>query len=226
MMYSCAYWNKGGPDKQTLTEAQNAKINFLKKKLLINERDKLLEVGFGNGAFLLNIAEEHNIPLHGVSLSEEQAKIAKEKQKEKNLDNANIIFEVKDFKDIIASEVAIACFILSFVKITNTGIIIKPPPAPTSPVINPIKDPSANIISLLGARVFIFLILTIVFGDFLTIKNPATTIKIEKRSIINFSFVRIIRSVVKIISGISSIRYFLVIYTEIIAEIEKNNVVL
>ena len=100
MMYSCAYWDKGGPDKQTLTEAQNAKINFLKKKLLINERDKLLEVGFGNGAFLLNIAEEHNILLHGVSLSEEQTKIAKEKQKEKNLDNANIIFEVKDFKDI------------------------------------------------------------------------------------------------------------------------------
>ena len=100
MMYSCAYWDKGGPDKQTLTEAQNAKINFLKKKLLINERDKLLEVGFGNGTFLLNIAEEHNIPLHGVSLSEEQTKVAKEKQKEKNLDNANIIFEVKDFKDI------------------------------------------------------------------------------------------------------------------------------
>ena len=100
MMYSCAYWNKGGPDKQTLTEAQNAKIDFLKKKLLINDRDKLLEVGFGNGSFLLSIAEEHNIPLHGISLSEEQTKIAKKKQKEKNLDNANIIFEVKDFKDI------------------------------------------------------------------------------------------------------------------------------
>ena len=57
-------------------------------------------MGFGNGTFLLNIAEEHNIPLHGVSLSEEQTKIAKKKQKEKNLDNANIIFEVKDFKDI------------------------------------------------------------------------------------------------------------------------------
>ena len=100
MTYSCAFWDKGGPDKQTLEEAQNAKINFLKKKLLINERDKLLEVGFGNGSFLLSIAEEHNIPLHGVSLSEEQTKVAKRKQKEKNLDNANIIFEVKDFKDI------------------------------------------------------------------------------------------------------------------------------
>ena len=100
MMYSCAYWNKGGPDKQTLTEAQNAKIDFLKKKLLINDRDKLLEVGFGNGSFLLSIAEEHNIPLHGISLSEEQTKVAKKKQKEKNLDNANITFEVKDFKDM------------------------------------------------------------------------------------------------------------------------------
>ena len=100
MIYSCAYWDQGGPDKQTLTEAQNAKINFLKKKLLLNKSSRLLEVGFGNGSFLLNIAEEHNIPLHGVSLSEEQTKVAREKQKEKNLDNANILFEVKDFKDI------------------------------------------------------------------------------------------------------------------------------
>ena len=100
MMYSCAYWNKGGPDKQTLTEAQYEKINYLKKKLLINESDSLLDVGFGNGTFLFKIAEEYNIPLHGVSLSVEQMKVAKEKQKEKNLDNANITFEIKDFKDI------------------------------------------------------------------------------------------------------------------------------
>ena len=100
LMYSCAYWNKGGPDKMTLTDAQYEKINFLKKKLQINETDTLLDIGCGNGTFLLKVAEEHNIPMHGVSLSEEQTKVAKEKQKEKNLDNANIKFEVKDFKDI------------------------------------------------------------------------------------------------------------------------------
>ena len=100
MIYSCAYWDKGGPKKQTLTDAQYAKINFIKKKLLINEKDSLLDIGMGNGTFLLKIAEEYNIPLHGISLSEEQTKVAKEKQKEMNLDNANITFEVKNFEDL------------------------------------------------------------------------------------------------------------------------------
>ena len=40
---------------------------------------------------------------------------------------------------------------------------MKPPPAPTSPVINPINVPSARIISLLGAIVLIFLILTKIY---------------------------------------------------------------
>ena len=100
MVYSCAYWDKGGPDKQTLTEAQYSKINFLRKKLRLSESDELLDIGCGNGSFLLKVAEDHNIPMHGVSLSEEQTKTAKKKLKEKNLGNANITFEVKDFKDI------------------------------------------------------------------------------------------------------------------------------
>ena len=100
MMYSCAYWDKGGPEKQNLDEAQYEKINFLKKKLRLTDKDSLLDIGCGNGTFILKCAEEHNIPMHGVSLSEEQTKLAKEKQKEKNLGNANINFEVKDFKDI------------------------------------------------------------------------------------------------------------------------------
>ncbi|MDC0059621.1 cyclopropane-fatty-acyl-phospholipid synthase family protein [Pelagibacteraceae bacterium] len=99
MMYSCAYWNKES-EKQTLTEAQYEKINFLKNKLRLNKFDTLLDIGCGNGTFLLKVAEEHNIRMHGVSLSEEQTKVAKERQKEKNLDNADITFEVKDFKDI------------------------------------------------------------------------------------------------------------------------------
>jgi len=100
MMYSCAYFDKGGPEHQTLDEAQYAKIDFLKKKLRLTNSCNLLDIGFGNGTFILKVAEEYNIPMHGVSLSEEQTKVAKEKQKEKNLGNADITFEVKDFKDI------------------------------------------------------------------------------------------------------------------------------
>ena len=100
MMYSCAYFNKGGPENQTLDEAQNAKVDFLKRKLRLNNSDNLLDIGAGNGHFILKCAEEHNIPMYGISLSEEQTKVAKEKQKELNLGNADIKFEIKDFKDI------------------------------------------------------------------------------------------------------------------------------
>ena len=100
MMYSCAYWDQDDLNKQTLAEAQYAKINFLKKKLRLSDSDSLLDIGCGNGNFILKCAEEHNIPMHGVSLSEEQTKVANEQLKEKNLGNANITFEVKDFKDI------------------------------------------------------------------------------------------------------------------------------
>ena len=100
MMYSCAFWDKGGPEYQTLDDAQYAKINFLKKKLRLTNSDNLLDIGTGNGQFILKCAEEYNIPMHGISLSEEQLKIAKEEQKKLNLGNANINFEIKDFKDV------------------------------------------------------------------------------------------------------------------------------
>ena len=100
MMYSCAFFDSVDPEHQTLDDAQYAKINFLKKKLRLTSSDNLLDIGAGNGNFILKCAEEYNIPMHGVSLSEEQTKVAKEKQKEKNLGNADITFEVKDFKDI------------------------------------------------------------------------------------------------------------------------------
>ncbi len=52
MMYSCAFWDKGGPEYQTLDDAQYAKINFLKKKLRLTNSDNLLDIGTGNGQFI------------------------------------------------------------------------------------------------------------------------------------------------------------------------------
>ena len=100
MLYSCAMWTKGGPEHQTLDEAQHAKVDYLKRKLRLNKNDNLLDIGAGNGHFILKCAEEYNIPMHGISLSEEQTKVAIEKQKELNLGNADIKFEIKDFQDI------------------------------------------------------------------------------------------------------------------------------
>ncbi len=73
---------------------------------------------------------------------------------------------IRDFNEIIAKEVAMAAFILKSDRITRIGIIINPPPAPTSPVKKPIKEPSVKIKNLLGAIVLVCFNPTIVLGVF------------------------------------------------------------
>ena len=54
-----------------------------------------------------------------------------------------------DFIKIINNEVPIAVFIFNPAKITNVGIIIKPPPAPTIPVKRPTSEPCRIILKFL-----------------------------------------------------------------------------
>lgn len=49
---------------------------------------------------------------------------------------------IRELIDIITKEVPMATFMGIFRKLTNAGIIIKPPPAPTNPVKNPTTEPS------------------------------------------------------------------------------------
>ena len=92
---------------------------------------------------------------------------------------------MSDFNEIIASEVATAAFILKSERITRIGMIMNPPPAPINPVKKPINEPSEKINSLLGAIVFVCLILTIVLGVLLIIKIPAAIINRANNNIIN-----------------------------------------
>ena len=100
MSYSCAYWDKGGPDKQTLEDAQRAKLKFIQKKLMLTKSDTLLDIGSGFGSFIFSCSEDFDIPMRGCTLSSEQQKFSVEKQKKLNLGNSNIKFELKDFRDI------------------------------------------------------------------------------------------------------------------------------
>lgn len=74
LMYTCAYWK----DAHTLDEAQEKKLDLTCKKLYLEPGMRLLDVGCGWGGFAKFAAEKYDVEVTGVTLSEEQAKFAKE----------------------------------------------------------------------------------------------------------------------------------------------------
>jgi len=77
MIYSCGYWK----DAKSLDEAQEAKLDLICRKLKLEPGMKLLDIGCGWGGLLKYAAEKYKIKGVGVTVSVEQAKLAREKLK-------------------------------------------------------------------------------------------------------------------------------------------------
>src|SRR5262249_23434770 len=76
MTYSCAVWSRGAT---TLEEAQFAKRELVCTKLELQPGDRVLDVGCGWGAFAIHAATEHGAHVTGITLSEPQAELARER---------------------------------------------------------------------------------------------------------------------------------------------------
>jgi cyclopropane-fatty-acyl-phospholipid synthase len=74
MVYSCGYWRNA----QTLDEAQEAKLDLVCQKLGLRAGMKLLDIGCGWGGLAKFAAEHYGVSVIGVTVSVEQAKLAKE----------------------------------------------------------------------------------------------------------------------------------------------------
>ncbi|MBI1401980.1 MAG: methyltransferase domain-containing protein [Porphyrobacter sp.] len=74
--YSCAYWPR---DDMTLGEAQGAKLAHIAKKLALRAGDSVLDIGCGWGGMAIHLAKHHDVRVIGVTLSEEQAALARER---------------------------------------------------------------------------------------------------------------------------------------------------
>jgi cyclopropane-fatty-acyl-phospholipid synthase len=74
MIYSCGYWKNAG----NLDEAQEAKLDLICRKLKIEPGMKVLDIGCGWGGTAKFIAEKHKVEVVGVTISKEQAKLARE----------------------------------------------------------------------------------------------------------------------------------------------------
>jgi cyclopropane-fatty-acyl-phospholipid synthase len=76
MTYSCAIFSRGA---QTLEEAQRTKLELVASKLELAPGMRVLDVGCGWGSFAIHAAREHGASVLGITLSEPQAQLARER---------------------------------------------------------------------------------------------------------------------------------------------------
>jgi cyclopropane-fatty-acyl-phospholipid synthase len=76
MTYSCAIFSRGA---QTLEEAQRTKLELVASKLELKPGMRVLDVGCGWGSFAIHAAREHGASVLGITLSDPQAQLARER---------------------------------------------------------------------------------------------------------------------------------------------------
>jgi cyclopropane-fatty-acyl-phospholipid synthase len=111
MVYSCAYYR--APDV-TLDEAQRAKLDLICRKLRLRPGHRLLDVGCGWGALILHAARHYGVSALGITLSEAQAALARERIAAAGLaDRCRV--ELRDYRALPDGE--------RFDRITSVGMI-------------------------------------------------------------------------------------------------------
>lgn len=96
MVYSCAVWSS--PD-QTLEEAQAAKLDLVCRKLDLKPGMRLLDVGCGWGSMVMHAAEHYGVRAVGITLSREQADLARKRVVEAGLAD-RVDIRVQDYRDV------------------------------------------------------------------------------------------------------------------------------
>jgi cyclopropane-fatty-acyl-phospholipid synthase len=93
--YSCAYFDPPGIG---LEEAQLAKKRHIAAKLLLEPGHRVLEIGSGWGGMGLYLAEaEEAVDFTGITLSEEQLKVSRERAAKRGLSD-RVRFELQDYR--------------------------------------------------------------------------------------------------------------------------------
>jgi cyclopropane-fatty-acyl-phospholipid synthase len=97
MTYSCAYFRGGA---STLEEAQEAKLELVCKKLALTEGERVLDVGCGWGSFVIHAASRHGVNAVGITLSEQQAPLARQRAHEAGVAD-RVEFRVADYREVL-----------------------------------------------------------------------------------------------------------------------------
>jgi cyclopropane-fatty-acyl-phospholipid synthase len=89
MTYTCGYWKHAS----TLAEAQEAKLELVCRKLQLEPGMRVLDIGCGWGSFMRYATERYKVHCVGVTISEEQARWARERYPDAGLD-----FRLQDYR--------------------------------------------------------------------------------------------------------------------------------
>jgi cyclopropane-fatty-acyl-phospholipid synthase len=110
MVYSCAYFHDPAA---TLDAAQEAKLELICRKLRLEPGDRLLDIGCGWGGLVTWAAEHHGVSAVGITLSEAQAALARERVAARGLEDRCHV-EVTDYR-ALAGE--------TFDKVASVGMV-------------------------------------------------------------------------------------------------------
>ncbi len=96
MVYSCAYFTSS---EDTLEAAQERKLDLICRKLRLREGERLLDIGCGWGSLVIHAAARYGVTAVGVTLSEPQAQLARERAATAGLKD-RVQFRVQDYREV------------------------------------------------------------------------------------------------------------------------------
>ncbi|WP_459203680.1 class I SAM-dependent methyltransferase [Ralstonia pseudosolanacearum] len=108
MVYSCAYFEHGD---ETLDDAQIKKIDHILTKIRLQPDQTLLDIGCGWGALVLRAAQQFGARCLGVTLSQNQFDLARERVRAAGLED-RVEIRLQDYRDLTGA----------FDRITSVGM--------------------------------------------------------------------------------------------------------
>jgi cyclopropane-fatty-acyl-phospholipid synthase len=112
LVYSCAYFadaDRDAPvtDRAVLDRAQRRKLELVCRKLHLRPGERLLDVGCGWGSLVIHAARHHGVRAVGVTLSPNQATLARDRVAAAGLTD-RVRIELADYRDVAGRFDAIA----------------------------------------------------------------------------------------------------------------------
>ncbi len=97
--YSCAYFRDPA---NSLEKAQEDKKAHIAAKLALSPGQKVLDIGCGWGGMALYLHKHHHVDVLGITLSEEQLEVARQRAKDAGVSD-HVRFELRDYRDLDGS---------------------------------------------------------------------------------------------------------------------------
>ena len=111
MVYSCAYFHSAD---DSLDAAQEAKLDLICRKLRLKPGERFLDIGCGWGGLIMYAAEHYGVDATGITLSPEQASLARERIEKAGLgDRCRVT--IRDYRTLVESD--------GYDKIASVGMV-------------------------------------------------------------------------------------------------------